>query len=156
MASQSNAIPVLVFAATIGGVLEGLSITLVKRVMAAYYPAGQTRAPAALLAAVCNSGAITGAMFAGALVSRFGPVPMFAAHGLVGIPLILVLVLRSPQRKPEAYGGSRPFQFVVSWRRSHPEYAISLSPSSSARSPWRRSHTSWCPCSCASATSIPN
>lgn len=46
MASQSNAIPVLVFAATIGGVLEGLSITLVKRVMAAYYPAGQTRAPA--------------------------------------------------------------------------------------------------------------
>ena len=113
MASERSAIPVLLFAAAIGGVLQGLSITLVQRIMSSYYPAGQTRAPAALLAAVFNSGAIAGAVLAGVLVSRYGPVPLFAAYGLLGIPLILVLVLRPPQRKPEASGGSRPFAFVV-------------------------------------------
>lgn len=111
--SQLSAVPVLLFAAALIGALQGLSITLVQRIMAAYYPVGQTRAPAALLAAVFNSGAIAGAVLAGVLVSRYGPLPMFAAYGLLGIPLIGVLVLRPPRRKPEASGGSRPYAFIV-------------------------------------------
>ena len=113
MTSQLSAVPVLLFAAALIGALQGLSITLVQRIMAAYYPVGQTRAPAALLAAVFNSGAIAGAVLAGVLVSRYGPLPMFAAYGLLGIPLIGVLVLRPPRRKPEASGGSRPYAFIV-------------------------------------------
>jgi MFS family permease len=113
MANQRSAIPVLLFAAAMGGALQGLSITLVQRIMASYYPAGQTRAPAALLSAVFNSGAIAGAVLAGVFASRYGPVPMFAAYGLLGIPLILVLVLRPPGRKPTASSGSRPFAFLV-------------------------------------------
>jgi len=113
MTSRLSAVPVLLFAAALIGALQGLSITLVQRIMAAYYPVGQTRAPAALLAAVFNSGAIAGAVLAGVLVSRYGPLPMFAAYGLLGIPLIGVLVLRPPRRKPEASGGSRPYAFIV-------------------------------------------
>ena len=113
MASQRNAIAVLLFAAAVIGLLQGLSVTLVQRIMAAYYPIGQIRAPAALLAAVFNSGAIAGAVLAGVLVSQYGPLPMFAAYGLLGIPLIFVLVFCPPGRKPAASGGSHPLKFVV-------------------------------------------
>lgn len=114
MAGWHNPVVVLLLAATVMGLLQGWSIPLIQRVMAAYYPVGETRAPAALLAAVFNSGAIAGAVLAGILVVHYGPLPMFAAYGLLGIPLIFVLVLRPPRRRPEASGGARPHAFIVS------------------------------------------